>query len=77
MIIVNKNIKLIDLLQQKAYSLYETVIGITNKSKSEVRRLFEQKAIKVNGITIDNIDTYGLDGDIIQIGKRIFRKIKL
>ncbi|OQX71728.1 tyrosine--tRNA ligase [Candidatus Parcubacteria bacterium 4484_255] len=53
------------------------VLFIANlaQSKSEARRLIEQKGIKINGKTINSIDRIIKRGDVIQKGKRYFLKI--
>lgn len=45
-------------------------------SKSEVKRLAEQKAIDVNGKPIDNSDYLLKPEDIVRVGKHLFFKVK-
>jgi tyrosyl-tRNA synthetase len=59
----------------------EKIIGALVKaklvsSKSDVRRLIEQKGIKVNDQVVENIDLELKSGDIVQKGKRFFVRIK-
>jgi tyrosyl-tRNA synthetase len=52
---------------------------VTNKlasSKSDARRLIEQKGIKINSETIENTDYTLKSGDTIQKGKLVFLKIR-
>ncbi len=46
-------------------------------SKSEARRLFDQKAIEINGSRCSSLDARFNNGDIIKIGKRKFVKIHI
>jgi len=47
---------------------------VTGKSKSESKRLFNQKAIDINGKTATTINIEVKDGDILKIGKfKFFR----
>jgi tyrosyl-tRNA synthetase len=48
-------------------------------SNGEARRSIQQGAVKINQVKIDdaNADVTPADGDIIQVGKRKFAKIKL
>lgn len=50
-----------------------------SKSKSDIRRLFSQNAVSCNDlkITDSNQSIYLLDGDVFQVGKRVWFKIKL
>lgn len=54
-----------------------SVLVVSNfaTSKSEARRLLEQKAIKINEIVVDDSQTSVRVGDIVQKGKRYFVKI--
>lgn len=63
---------------QSANAILETILTSGKyKSKGELRRLFEQGAVKINGERVSDIKTIGImnDGDIIQIGKGNFFKI--
>ena len=56
------------------------LLSITNlvSSKSEARRLISQKAVKIDGKTIEDFNEYiSPDGKIIKVGKRKFGKIKV
>ncbi|MFA6296882.1 MAG: tyrosine--tRNA ligase [Patescibacteria group bacterium] len=66
--IKDKKLKLIDLISQTK----------TIPSKSEIRRLIEQKAVKINDQVNNNwqAEIEIKSGDIIQIGRRKFVKIK-
>jgi len=63
--------------ENSGYALVDALAEAANKSKSDIRRLFKQNAVSLNGEKISdpggiaNIDT----GDIIQIGKGVFYKI--
>ncbi len=46
-------------------------------SKSEVRRLLEQNGLKVNGQPIQDGEIEFADGDVLQIGKKRFKRIAL
>lgn len=51
----------------------------TSKSKSEIRRLFSQNAVSCNDVKIidPNQSICLSDGDVFQVGKRVWFKIKL
>jgi len=48
------------------------------KSNSEARRLIEQGGVRLDGKVVDDINysIYPKDGQIVQVGKRYFRKLK-
>lgn len=48
------------------------------RSNSEARRLIEQGGVRVDGKTINNINCviFPQDGQVVQIGKRYFRRLK-
>lgn len=46
-------------------------------SRSEVRRLLDQRGIRLNGDPVLEIELKLSDGDIIQVGKRRYKRIKL
>ena len=48
------------------------------KSNSEARRLIEQGGVRLDGEVLDDINysVYPKDGQIVQVGKRYFRKLK-
>jgi ribosomal protein S4 len=45
------------------------------ESKADARRLLKQNAIKVNGEVINDESHVLKDGDVVQIGKRVFFKV--
>lgn len=47
------------------------------ESKSEARRLLEQGGVRVNGQSLDSETVELSDGDILQVGKRRFIKVRL
>lgn len=47
------------------------------KSKSEARRALEQKGVKVNGIPVEDSSVTVSNGDVLQVGKRRFARVKL
>ncbi|MDR2735425.1 MAG: tyrosine--tRNA ligase [Puniceicoccales bacterium] len=53
--------------------------GLLSASRNEIRRMIEQKALKINGDLMDDINyslsADGLDPIVIQYGKRVFMKI--
>jgi tyrosyl-tRNA synthetase len=65
-------------LAKKTWALYELLpeIGMV-KSKSEARRLIKEGAIKLNGEAIKDIEASITikNGDVLQKGKREFRKL--
>jgi tyrosyl-tRNA synthetase len=65
----NGNIRLVKLLVDLGLQV----------SNGEARRSIQQGAVKINQVKIDdaNADVTPADGDIIQVGKRKFAKIKL
>jgi tyrosyl-tRNA synthetase len=58
-------------------SLVEVVSEHFELSKSEVRRLLEQRGVKINGEVVEGEDYEPKDDDIIQVGKRRFKQVKL
>lgn len=47
-------------------------------SRSEARRLISQGAVKLNGIRVEQAEGYEpTDGDIVQVGKRGFVRIRV
>ena len=64
-------------LADGATSIVEVVSENFELSKSEVRRLLEQRGIKLNGEVIEGEDYEPKDDDIIQVGKRRFKQVKL
>jgi len=63
-------------IENKEDVISTTVAAGVISSNSEAKRLIEQKAIKVNGKTIEEWDYKLKSGDIIQIGPKIFIKVK-
>lgn len=67
-------------LAKKTWALYELLpeIGMV-KSKSEARRLIKEGAIKINGEAIKEIEAQVTiaNGDVLQKGKREFRKLSV
>ncbi len=57
-------------------SIIDTIVELGEESKSQVKRLLNEGAIKVNGIKINDIDFELKGGDEIQIGKKRWYKIK-
>lgn len=47
------------------------------KSKSEARRALEQKGVKINGEPVQDSSVNVSDGDVLQVGKRRFARVKL
>ena len=64
-------------LAQADSSLVEIISEHFELSKSEVRRLLEQRGIKINGEAAEGEDYEPKDDDIIQVGKRRFKQVKL
>gem|GEM_PF-235247 len=63
---VKKGMSIIDVL------VYSKLVS----SKSEARRVIEQKGVKLNGTVMDSTDTSVQDG-ILQVGKRKFIRLRL
>jgi tyrosyl-tRNA synthetase len=55
-------------------SVVDAIMAVRNCSKSEARRLLDAGGVKLNGQKTDNQDV--VSGDLIQIGKRDFARIK-
>lgn len=57
------------------------LVALTSKefalSKSEVRRLIDQRSLRVNGEPVDEADYVFTDGDVLQVGKKRFKKIEI
>ena len=49
------------------------------KSKSDIRRLFQQGAVSQNGVKITDLSEQVTlsEGDVFQVGKRVWFKIRL
>ncbi len=64
-------------LKPGKHDLVELVSQQFELSKSEVRRLLEQKGIKINSAAVEVQEYKPADGDILQVGKRRFKQVKL
>ena len=70
--LTEKNKKMLVLLKKKGFEYYiKDCIFSTGKykSKSEVRRLIQQGAVKLNGERFEDLAFKPIDGTIIQVGK--------
>ncbi len=64
--------------KQTEWSIMDLLVATGQvTSKSEARRLIEQKAVEINGIMCQISSVTCVDGDIIKIGKKKFVKIKI
>ena len=59
----------------------KSVVGFISESKlteskSEAKRLLEQKAVKVNSTVVTEWEHKLASGDVVQIGPRKFAKVK-
>lgn len=66
----------IDEVENRGDIISTTVVAGIILSKSEAKRLIEQKAVKVNDKVIEEWDYTIKSGDIIQIGPRKFVRVK-
>lgn len=58
-------------------SLVDIISEHFKLSKTEVRRLLEQRGIKLNTVPVEGGDYIPKDGDVIQVGKRRYKQVKL
>ena len=66
--IINYDSSLVD--ENELYSLIDCIFSTGKyKSKSEVRRLIQQGAVKLNGERFEDLAFKPIDGTIIQVGK--------
>ena len=66
--IINYDSSLVD--ENELYSLIDCIFSIGKyNSKSEVRRLIQQGAVKLNGERFEDLAFKTIDGTIIQVGK--------
>ncbi|WP_264737797.1 tyrosine--tRNA ligase [Cytobacillus firmus] len=74
------DIPVIDWIGDKETSIIDLLVGLKMlSSKSEARRMIDNKGVKVNGDQVDN-SQFSLtitDGLIVQVGKRKFIKVKI
>lgn len=61
---------------REGITIIDCVTTYFQKSKSEVKRLVEQKAIDVNGKSVLNPNHELKSGDIVKVGKHLFFKVK-
>ncbi|WP_409304718.1 tyrosine--tRNA ligase [Peribacillus sp. SCS-155] len=74
------DIPLIEWKGDKETSIIELLVGLEMlSSKSEARRMIDNKGVKVNGEQVDNpqLTLIVTDGLIVQVGKRKFIKVKM
>ena len=68
LLIINYDSSLVD--ENEVYSLIDCIFSTEKyKSKSEVRRLIQQSAVKLNGERFEDLAFKPIDGTIIQVGK--------
>ena len=60
----------------KIFDMVKTLSLIFNISKSDARRLINQKAVKINGNILEERGAILLAGDIIKLGSRRFARLK-
>lgn len=72
-----EDIEEVALQPDKDQDFVAVISAIFEVSRSEVRRLIEQNGVKING-ELATADTYTpVEDDIIQVGKRRYKRIKL
>ncbi|RBP90618.1 tyrosyl-tRNA synthetase [Cytobacillus firmus] len=74
------DIPVIEWKGNKETSIVELLVGLEMlSSKSEARRMIENRGVKVNGKQVDNpqVTINVTDGLIVQVGKRKFIKVKI
>ena len=72
-----EDIGVIKLPSAKEVGIVELISDNFDLSKSDVRRLLEQRAIKLNGEVVEGAEFTPADDDIIQVGKRRYKRISL
>ncbi len=67
-----------DIKEVSGTTILESAVNYFSdtKSKAEIKRLVSQGAVSVNGVKIDSFDAEVKSGDVIQMGKRDWFKIK-
>ncbi|MDD4412601.1 MAG: tyrosine--tRNA ligase [Patescibacteria group bacterium] len=68
---------IVEIALAQADSLFLAVVSFygAKKSKNDLRRLFEQKAVYINGEQTDNLNFNLKIGDVVRVGKRDWFKI--